>query len=101
VNDLPLGVAEAGGGGPSTVFERPLWQRAPGVSGKARISPDVSFLGDPVPGYAIYRTAVKGGCTPPGWSPFGGRAPRRRCSPARWRSSASAQSAPAGRFPAS
>jgi hypothetical protein len=25
-----------------------------------------------VPGYAIYCTAVKGGCTPPGWSPFGG-----------------------------
>jgi kumamolisin len=71
-NDLPLGVAEAGGGGPSTVFDRPLWQRAPGVSGKARISPDVSFLGDPVPGYAIYCTAAKGGCTPPGWSPFGG-----------------------------
>jgi subtilase family serine protease len=71
-NDLPLGVAEAGGGGPSTVFGRPLWQRAPGVSGKARISPDVSFLGDPVPGYAIYCTAAQGGCTPPGWSPFGG-----------------------------
>lgn len=71
-NDLPLGVAEAGGGGPSTAFGRPLWQRAPGVAGKARISPDVSFLGDPVPGYAIYCTAAKGGCTPPGWSPFGG-----------------------------
>ena len=71
-NDRPLGVLAAGGGGPSTVFERPLWQRAPGTAGKMRISPDVSFLGDPVPGYAIYCTAVAGGCTPPGWSPFGG-----------------------------
>ena len=49
-NDLPLGAPEAGGGGPSTYFRRPAWQRAPGVSGRMRISPDVSFLGDPVPG---------------------------------------------------
>jgi hypothetical protein len=71
-NDLPLGVPEAGGGGPSTIFKRPVWQRAPGVSGQARISPDVSFLGDPVPGYAIYCTAAEGGCTMPGWTQFGG-----------------------------
>ena len=71
-NDLPLGAPEAGGGGPSTVFGRPAWQRAPGVSGRMRISPDVSFLGDPVPGYTIYCTAAKGGCDPSGWSSFGG-----------------------------
>jgi kumamolisin len=71
-NDLPLGSPGAGGGGPSLVFKRPVWQRAPGVVGSARVSPDVSFLADPVPGYAIYCTAVEGGCKPPGWTRFGG-----------------------------
>jgi subtilase family serine protease len=71
-NDLPLGSPGAGGGGPSLVFRRPVWQRAPGVSGRARISPDVSFLSDPVPGYAIYCTAANGGCTTPGWMRIGG-----------------------------
>ena len=71
-NNVPLGVRDAGGGGPSSVFRRPVWQRAPGVSGKARISPDVSFLADIVPGYAIYCTAADGGCTTPGWMTVGG-----------------------------
>lgn len=51
-------LTDAGGGGQSVVFTRPWWQRGPGIGGPSRLVPDVSFLADLVPGYAIH-------CTPP------------------------------------
>jgi subtilase family serine protease len=72
-NDRPYGTLLAGGGGASELFRRPAWQRAPGVSGRARLVPDVSFMADLAPGYAIYCTAVTDEtCRGRGWFGIGG-----------------------------
>lgn len=62
----------AGGGGESTLYQRPSWQHGPGISpGDARLVPDAALFGDSSPGYAIY-------CTPghcqdgEGWFAVGG-----------------------------
>jgi kumamolisin len=71
-NDAPFGTLSAGAGGASVVFRRPSWQRAPGVSGAARSVPDVSFMGDLAPGYAIYCTGQGPECRGRGWFRIGG-----------------------------
>jgi kumamolisin len=43
----------ASGGAPSELFPRPAYQEGPGITHAMRTVPDVSFLGDPNPGYAI------------------------------------------------
>ena len=56
-NDAPLDLS-AGGGGLSTVFKRPSYQR--GFEPKNRRAvPDVSLLADVLPGYNIYCTAPR------------------------------------------
>ncbi len=70
--DLGIG----GGGGRSLIFERPWYQRAPGLAtdrGAPRTLPDVAALADIAPGYTIH-------CTTPacadqqirGWGTVGG-----------------------------
>jgi hypothetical protein len=54
-NDAPYALS-AGGGGLSTVFKRPSYQRG-FVSKNRRAVPDVSLLADVLPGYNIYCTA--------------------------------------------
>lgn len=63
----------AGGGGASSLFGLPLWQKGPGVSGNRRLVPDVSFFADYSPGYANYcsMSSCSGG-QGPGWGAFGG-----------------------------
>ncbi len=64
----------AGGGGASAFFRRPNYQ-GPSTASKARAVPDVSMLGDIMPGYAIY-CSVAGDCINPGnsnpWLTVGG-----------------------------
>ena len=69
-NDSPT-MFGAGTGGYSGFFAKPPWQVGPGVGSgrKARSTPDVALLADPVPGYPIYCTAS--GCAG-GWSPLAG-----------------------------
>jgi subtilase family serine protease len=72
-NDSPLVVA-AGGGGISTLFARPSYQKG-FVVPDHRSVPDVSMLADVAPGYEIYCTA-KGDCLSGGntnlWTQVGG-----------------------------
>jgi len=64
-NDEPLVSFAGGGGGYSSLFKRPSWQKGPGVnlSRNSRVVPDVAMLADIVPGYAIYQS---------GWTSIGG-----------------------------
>jgi kumamolisin len=55
-NDASL-LPAAGGGGASDLFHRPGYQKG-SVRANKRAVPDVSMLGDLLPGYAIYCTAV-------------------------------------------
>jgi subtilase family serine protease len=72
-NDSPLVVA-AGGGGISTLFDRPSYQEGVVVPDHRSV-PDVSMLADVAPGYEIYCTA-KGDCLSGGnanpWTQVGG-----------------------------
>jgi kumamolisin len=74
-NDSPAKFA-GGGGGFSTVFETPWWQRpAKRLGNGARTLPDIAALADVTPGYVIYCTSVP--ChqfaqTVPGWTAVGG-----------------------------
>jgi subtilase family serine protease len=78
-NDAPATVA-AGGGGLSVMFDRPWWQRGPGLApgvgnDVTRVVPDVAALADLFPGYAVYCTAAA--CDSAelphgGWQTFGG-----------------------------
>jgi kumamolisin len=72
-NDAPVQVG-AGGGGLSSLFRRPTYQKA-SVKPNLRAVPDVSMLADVAPGYAIYCTA-KADCLSDGntnpWVPVGG-----------------------------
>lgn len=45
---------EGSGGGYSSIFARPSWQIAPGVSGSNRGYPDVSAVADPATGALVY-----------------------------------------------
>jgi Pro-kumamolisin, activation domain/Subtilase family len=54
-NDAPLNIS-AGGGGLSSMFKRPAYQNG-FDSHRNRALPDVSLLGDVLPGYDIYCTA--------------------------------------------
>ncbi len=69
-NDSP---SEFGGsvGGYSLLFEKPLWQVGLGVDpgNLVRTVPDVTLLGDGIPGYAIYAANVPG---LNGWKNVGG-----------------------------
>lgn len=68
----------AGGGGVSTVWPRPSWQSAPGItpSDTMRMVPDLSLMGDPNTGFIEYFTGTFNGvcagtCTR-GWGSIGG-----------------------------
>ncbi|MGA2499453.1 MAG: hypothetical protein ABSH20_17060, partial [Tepidisphaeraceae bacterium] len=55
-----------GGGGPSTIFDQPDWQQNTGYPGM-RNTPDVSMIGDPNTGVAVFNTTDYSG-----WSVAGG-----------------------------
>ena len=68
--DAPL-VFGGGTGGQSLLFERPAWQRGPGVGqGTQRVVPDIAMLADVLPGYAIY--CSNAACGNAGWMAVGG-----------------------------
>ncbi|MHB1087890.1 MAG: protease pro-enzyme activation domain-containing protein [Acidimicrobiales bacterium] len=67
----------AGGGGVSTIWPRPSWQSAPGITAAntMRMVPDVSLMADPNTGFIEYFTGTSNGvcqgtCT--GWQSIGG-----------------------------
>src|SRR5713226_942349 len=64
-----------GGGGVSSFFKQPTWQKGPGVqnqySNGNREVPDVSADADPASGYAVYCTVSAAGCSS-GWIVVGG-----------------------------
>ncbi len=78
-NDAPATLG-ATGGGLSVIFDRPWWQRGPGLTPSTgndvtRAVPDVAALADLLPGYAIFCTAADcDSATLPsgGWQTFGG-----------------------------
>lgn len=49
----PYDSPNAGGGGPSRLWDRPAWQRGPGTVGGPRTTPDVALFADPFPGYLV------------------------------------------------
>ena len=65
-----------GGGGISSYFKQPSWQKGPGVqnqySNGNREVPDVSADADPASGYSTYCTAAASGCPSSGWITVGG-----------------------------
>ncbi|MBV9712095.1 MAG: S8/S53 family peptidase [Ktedonobacteraceae bacterium] len=64
-----------GGGGYSSFFSKPSYQRGPGVdSNRMRHVPDVSADADTLPGYSAYCTTVVAGCSSgsAGWTSYGG-----------------------------
>jgi subtilase family serine protease len=68
----------AGGGGQSSLWSRPSWQVAPGItsSNTMRMVPDVSVMGDPATGFIQYYTGAGSGfcrhsCSG-GWGGIGG-----------------------------
>jgi hypothetical protein len=72
------GYGGAGGGGVSSLWSRPAWQSAPGISASEtmRLVPDLSTLADPDTGFVQYFTgsnagACRNGC-PQGWGSVGG-----------------------------
>jgi subtilase family serine protease len=73
-NDTSLEPGAAAGGGFSQVFRRPDYQGGT-VQQDRRALPDVSFLSDVIPGYAVYCSA-EGDCinpeTPTPWQTVGG-----------------------------
>ncbi len=63
---------DGGGGGVSSVFLRPSYQKGPGIYSLYRTVPDVSADADPKTGYAIYCTVPQSGCPTNGWVTAGG-----------------------------
>jgi subtilase family serine protease len=68
----------AGGGGESSLWSRPSWQVAPGIStaDTMRMVPDLSVMGDPATGFIQYYTGTGSGfcrhsCSG-GWGAIGG-----------------------------
>jgi kumamolisin len=71
-NDNSVQPGSATGGGHSGRFGRPGYQNG-ATSSRARVVPDVSMLGDIVPGYSIYCTAGPPDCDPGNpWVAVGG-----------------------------
>ncbi len=69
-------MGDGSGGGVSSYFSQPSWQRGPGVqnsysNGKREV-PDVSASADNNYGYAIYCTVQASGCASTGWNMVGG-----------------------------
>ena len=70
--------AGAGGGGVSSLWSRPSWQVAPGISSSRtnRLVPDLSVMADPKTGFIEYFTgSTAGACTQncdAGWGSIGG-----------------------------
>jgi subtilase family serine protease len=62
---------EGGGGGVSTVFTRPAYQKGPHLTNLNRQVPDVSADADPLTGYSLYCTLDNTICGT-GWSYVGG-----------------------------
>jgi kumamolisin len=76
-NNAP-GQASGTSGSASLFWPRPWYQNKWGAkptpnTGTTRVTPDLAALGDVIPGYALYCTAIQpgGGCNPPG-NPQGG-----------------------------
>lgn len=69
-NDATVRPGLAGGGGLSTLFARPRYQRGV-VAPNQRSVPDVALLADIAPGYDAYCTA-SADCAGRGWMTFGG-----------------------------
>lgn len=69
-NDGSAVPGNAGGGGVSELFARPVWQNGL-VASPWRAQPDVAMLADVSPGYAVYCTAAAN-CEGRGWLAFGG-----------------------------
>ena len=65
-----------GGGGISSFFSQPSWQKGPGVQNQYtnghREVPDVSADADPATGYSVYCTVSATGCQAGGWMVVGG-----------------------------
>lgn len=62
-----------GGGGVSTLIDRPAWQRGATVdAGADRLVPDVALYADSYPGWLMYCTPVAAGCEASGWLKVGG-----------------------------
>jgi kumamolisin len=71
-NDGSIQPGSAGGGGHSSRFGRPPYQKGATAS-KARVVPDVSMLADIIPGFAIYCSAGRPDCPGPSpWMTVGG-----------------------------
>jgi subtilase family serine protease len=62
----------AGGGGVSTIWSRPTWQNANGISASdtMRMVPDLSVMADPLTGFVNYFTDTASACQ--GWCSIGG-----------------------------
>lgn len=63
----------AGGGGVSSLWSRPTWQVAPGISASQtmRMVPDISAMADPATGFIYYFTGSSGSACS-GWCVVGG-----------------------------
>jgi subtilase family serine protease len=79
-NNAPISDG-ATSGSQSLIFDRPWWQVGKGLTpslqnGTTRATPDISALGDPIPGYSMYCTALPDCATDVapngGWLTFGG-----------------------------
>jgi kumamolisin len=76
-NNAPVSIS-GGGGGVSLLFESPWWQGGRTNPWGGRTVPDITALGDPYPGFAIYCTAIQtGDCQGTkdprgGWQTIGG-----------------------------
>ena len=76
-NDTQRSPKGAGsGGGISSLFSQPAWQKGPGVQNQYangnREVPDVSADADPATGYSVYCTVTIAGCQAGGWMVVGG-----------------------------
>ena len=74
-NDSPIQIPFGGGGGLSTLGQRPFYQHGERFkqASRRRIVPDVSALADLIPGYQLYCTAPGGAnCDSAGWTQIGG-----------------------------
>jgi subtilase family serine protease len=73
-NDTDIQPGSAAGGGSSAVFRRPFYQEGT-ITAASRAVPDVSMLGDIIPGYAVFCSA-QGECINSGnsnpWQSVGG-----------------------------
>jgi len=73
------GTPGSGGGGASSLWSRPAWQVAPGITASEtqRMVPDLSTMADPATGFIEYYTGTASGrctrnCGSSGWGSIGG-----------------------------